>query len=133
MSIETHTSLIRQAKQDQQRNLAKSAQLSGELAHTLRSIIKINSDDLSSLLDKISTIHEIDREIDLQLSENVITNFEVLMSYKEQLHKTLAKIYRRLQWQDSVTNDISGLQRQCELLDQDIRILERTVHLRKNK
>lgn len=133
MSDETHTSLIRQAKQDQQRSLAKSAQLSGELAHVLRNIIKINSDDLSSLIDKISTIHEIDREIDRQLSENIVANLEVLISYKDQLHKTLAKIYRKLLWQDPVANDISSLQRQCELLDQDIRILERTCQLRRDR
>lgn len=131
-----HRQLLLQAKQRQRTDLADSALRSELIAKTIQAIIKINSVNsvtsgpCAPVLDKITTIHELDREIDRQLNEDIAGNYEGLLRAKNTLENYIKKA-RHGMAVDSSSHDsyVDLLQRRAELVDQDLRILEQTVKL----
>lgn len=129
-----HHQLLLQAKQRQRVDLSESAKISDLIAKTVHAIIKINSSnanlDCAPVLDKITTIHELDSEIDRQLNKDIAGNYESLILAK----KKLASYIRKTQHGMAVNTDthesyVDLLQRKVELVDQDLRILEHTLKL----
>lgn len=129
-----HRLLLIQAKQRQKSDLLESASTLEQLAKTVHAIIKINSvntkDSCSPLLDKITTIHELDREIDRQLNKDIAGNFESLMQAKGKLKSYIRKAQHGIAVNtESHESYVDLLQRRVELVDQDLRILEHTLKL----
>lgn len=142
---DSHTNLLYEAKQHQKQSLEDSDKLSHQLRLTLESLIRSNSSNDyngSSVLDKITTIHEIDKEVNRQLNNDIAMNYERLMDSKEALAKTIRKCNKNLNRGTGTgatgpsgtgatgpsgnENIIEHLQRRAELIDQDLRILSNT-------
>lgn len=132
-----HGNLLLQAKQNQKKHLQESKQLSQQLHRTLASLIRSNSTNGSGcppVLDKITTIHQLDKEIDRQLKEDVSVNYENLIDNNQELKNIIYRSCKKLNIhkQDDSTrreNYVDMLQRRSELIDQDLRILENTLKL----
>lgn len=133
-NTDDHRQLLLQAKQRQKTDLSESAALSDQIAKSVHAIIKSNSLNSSlncaPVLDKITTIHELDSEIDRQLNVDIAGNYENLLLAK----KKLTSYIKRTQHGMVVNTDthdsyVDLLQRRVELVDQDLRILERTLKL----
>lgn len=132
-----HGTLLLQAKHNQKKLLQESSHLSQQLHRTLASLIRSNSSNDNGcppVLDKITTIHQLDQEIDRQLKEDVSVNYEGLLNDKQKLTNLINKSYRRLQFHShedtkKQTSSIDLFQRRSELIDQDLRILENTLKL----
>lgn len=118
-----HNELLHHAKINQINDLKNSSIYSKQLIQILITIIKINSNSESSeLIDKITTIHQLNQTIDKQLNQDISKNFYELMKYKEKLKN----IIKDCQF---IIQDIDNLQSRSELIDQDLRILENTLKL----
>lgn len=129
-----HRQLLIQAKQRQKSDLVDSAKVSELLAKTVHAIIKINSvntkETCAPVLDKITTIHELDKEIDRQLNKDIAGNFENLINAKSKLATYIKKTQHGIAVNtDNHDSYVDLLQRRVELVDQDIRILEHTLKL----
>lgn len=132
-----HGNLLLQAKQNQRKLLQESSHLSQQLHRTLASLIRSNSSNSNGcppVLDKITTIHQLDQEIDRQLREDVSVNYEGLLNDKQKLINLINKSYRKLQLEPhenttKQTSSVDLFQRRSELIDQDLRILENTLKL----
>ncbi|ABN66251.2 hypothetical protein PICST_31790 [Scheffersomyces stipitis CBS 6054] len=119
----SHTELIQSAKNNQIAQLRQSAAYSKQLSNTFYSLIKSNSTNgpnTSTLIDKITTIHQLNDEIDKQLNQGIASSFDQLMRSKKRLQILI----------DDCNIDV--LQSRSELIDQDLRILEQTLKLVKN-
>lgn len=131
----SHRDLLIQAKQQQKQDLAESARLSETLAKTVNAIVRANlvanNSNCPPLLDKITTVHELDKEIDRQLRKDVSVNYGKLVVAKERLRKEIAKVDRALHKEKEFKVD--KLQRWAEQLDQELRILESTLELIKSQ
>lgn len=137
-SSNLHGNLLLQAKQNQKDHLQESSYLSQQLHRTLLTLIRGNSTNEDGLcpavLDKITTIHQLDREIDRQLKEDVKVNYEDLMKTKHDLLNLIEKSYAKLESPGHgenrhTDNVVETFQRRSELIDQDLRILENTMKL----
>lgn len=120
-----HNELLQQAKLNQINDLKNSQLYSKQLIQTLQSLIKSNSNALlpsSSLIDKITTIHQLNNEIDKQLNHDIAQNYYELIQYKQKLEKVIKDCHY-------VINEIDNLQFKSELIDQNLRILEHTLKL----
>lgn len=121
-----HNDLLIQAKQSQQQALRESEILSHKLSKSIESIVIQNSNlqrnNLSSVLDKITTIHQIDQQITKQINHDICINYEGLINDKKKLIKLINRIKRLLATKDG--NLIHNLQKRAELIDQELRILE---------
>lgn len=129
---DSHSNLLTDAKQHQRQSLDESDRLSHQLRLTLETLIRSNSlkdYNGSSVLDKITTIHEIDKEVNRQLNNDIAINYEKLMDAKAALAKTINKSYNNLHRNGSDENIIDQLQRRAELIDQDLRILSNTIKI----
>lgn len=133
--MSSHSELIFQAKKSQQEHLQISSTNSQQLNKSIRALVLSNSNSSSvnslSVLDKITTIHQLDKQIDKQLDEGISINFEKLVKTEDKLKKLVKKTENKLklnqnQPQLSVIDD---LQRRSELVDQDLRILENSLLL----
>lgn len=129
-----HRKLLLQAKQRQKALSNESASLSELIAKTVHAIIKINSVNTglacAPVLDKITTIHELDREIDRQLNKDIAGNYENLLHSKRKLAEYIKKTqYGIAMDTESHESYVDLLQRRVELIDQDLRILEHTLRL----
>lgn len=127
--MDEHSNLLLKAKQTQRESLKESEFLSAQLQKTLESLIRSNSkNDINgpSSLDKITTIHQIDNEINRQLNKDISVNFQELLNDKKRLVKRMNKCYKLLQ-QTKTSNIIDNLQKNSELIDQELRIIENTV------
>lgn len=132
-----HGNLLLQAKHNQKKHLQESSHLSQQLHRTLASLIRSNSNNGNGcppVLDKITTIHQLDQEIDRQLMEDVSVNYEALLHDKKKLTNLINKSNSKLQLHthDNTNDQISSVdvfQRRSELIDQDLRILEYTLKL----
>lgn len=129
-----HRELLLQAKQRQKSDLTDSAELSDLIARTAHAIIKINSAnnslDCPPVLDKITTIHDLDREIDRQLHQDIAGNYEKLINAKRKLTSYVKKTQHAMAMNnDNKESFVELLQRKAELVDQDLRILETTLRL----
>lgn len=125
------------AKRQQTKHLQKSSAASGQLVKAVDAIIHANSrnDTVSRppLLDKITTIHDLDREIDRQLNEDIVGNFGELRVAKSGLERCIKRTRRALYVDlDATESYVDALQRQVELIDQNLRILENTLKLAKH-
>lgn len=131
MQMDSHSNLLQQAKEHQKLALTESDRLSHQLRLLLDTLIKSNSlNDYngSSVLDKITTIHEIDREIDKQLNQDIAINYEKLLDSKQTLSKIMNKSYKNMSHGPD-GNIIDHLQRRSEIIDQDLRILDQTLKI----
>lgn len=131
MTQPTHKQLLNSAKQHQRKKLEESEQYSNHLSKSIQMIIQSNSSNSSnkcpSVLDKITTIHQLNKNIDHQLNADIHPNFESLLD--EQL-KLKGLVSRNISKMDAIEN----LQRRVELIDQNLRILEHTLELvKKNR
>lgn len=121
-----HNELLQQAKINQINELKNSSIYSKQLIQLLTSIIKVNSiSESSELVDKITTIHQLNQTIDKQLNQDISKNFYELMKYKTKLENIIRECH-------DIVEDINTLQSRSELIDQDLRILENTLKLVKN-
>ncbi|KAG2732668.1 hypothetical protein G9P44_003658 [Scheffersomyces stipitis] len=147
----SHTELIQSAKNNQIAQLRQSAAYSKQLSNTFYSLIKSNSTNgpnTSTLIDKITTIHQLNDEIDKQLNQGIASSFDQLMRSKKRLqiliddcnsllqvkhhphHHTTGKHTQNHNTRTNALVDV--LQSRSELIDQDLRILEQTLKLVKN-
>lgn len=131
MTQPTHKQLLINAKQHQRKKLEESEQYSHHLSKSIQLIIQSNSSNSSNkcpgVLDKITTIHQLNKNIDHQLNNDIHPNFESLL--REQL-KLRGLVARNTSKMDAIEN----LQRRVELIDQNLRILEHTLELvKKNR
>lgn len=133
----SHRDLLIQAKQQQKQDLADSARLSETLVRTVNAIVKVNSvannPNCPPLLDKITTIHELDKEIDRQLKKDVCVNYEKLVQAKERLGREISRANRAFRVEKEGETRVDILQRKAEQLDQDLRVLENTLLLLKQQ
>lgn len=129
-----HHQLLLQAKHRQKADLNESANISELIAKTVHAIIRINSSNsnlsAAPVLDKITTIHELDAEIDRQLNKDIAGNYENLILAKKKLASYVKKTQQGMVV-NIETNEsyVDLLQRRVELVDQDLRILEHTLKL----
>lgn len=128
----SHRDILLLAKQNQRKNLQESAALSLQLMNAIQALIQSNSNTSANgpaVLDKISTIHQLDKEIDRQLSEDISKNFEALVADEDKLVRLIEKIYRKLGYNEFKLEFqvIESLQRRSELIDQELRILEHAL------
>ncbi|KAI5959686.1 hypothetical protein KGF57_002023 [Candida theae] len=182
-----HTNILHQAKQTQQQDLKQSATYIKQLHSITSRLISSNSnaDPLttkSNLLDKITTIHELNKNIDHQLNDEISYNYYHMMKAKRKVEKLSQGCVQKLEAMNQVVhvnhddwgvvgvddknldenntplhgqssnvaelatrnrksrlpsgeinkrNNVAklSLQRRCELIDQDLRILEHTLKL----
>ncbi|KAM9912475.1 hypothetical protein OXX59_000882 [Metschnikowia pulcherrima] len=125
----THRDLLHEAKHSQAASLQEGNAASAQLIKAVDAIVKVNSGS-SPLLDKIGTIHELDREIDRQLKQDIAQNYEALMAAKARLARHVARTRRALAMSaDSNESYVDLLQGRVERVDQELRILEHTLAL----
>lgn len=125
----THRDLLHEAKHLQAALFQEGNAASAQLIKAVDAIVKVNSGS-SPLLDKISTIHELDREIDRQLKQDIAQNYEALMAAKARLARHVARTRRALAMlADSNESYVDLLQGRVERVDQELRILEHTLAL----
>lgn len=127
-----HRTALLKAKQKQRQNLRESAAYLDQLAHTFSAIVKTNSVNegigCPSVLDKITTIHDLDKQIDRQLNCDISASYEHLVSAQSSLARGVKRVRRGLAMkQESRESFVDLLQQQAEQLDQELRILEMTL------
>ncbi|KAI5951642.1 hypothetical protein KGF54_004716 [Candida jiufengensis] len=134
----SHTTLLTQAKTNQYEDLKKSQQYSKLLQSLLKQFIASNSNSSpnSNLLDKFQTILQLDQNIDNQLNNDISFNFYELIKIKKKLEKFIKNCETEINKvnQTKVINgdheiDDFNLQKRCEFIDQDLRVLEYTLKL----
>lgn len=118
-----HENLVVKAKQDQVKKLQATQWLSKQLSMTISQLVRANSTDLS-LVDKITTIHELNDQIDAQLNTDLAINYALLKELELKLSKSNEKMIKVLK-----NGLIENLQSRSELIDQELRILENTLKL----
>lgn len=126
-----HSKLLFKAKQQQKDRLTESESLANQLDLTLNTLVRSNSSNDSNgptVLDKITTIHEIDKEINRQLNQDIAVNYDLLIRTRETLLQLTNKGNKSLQKNED-GSIIDDFQRRSELIDQDLRILENTLRL----
>ncbi|EGW33180.1 uncharacterized protein SPAPADRAFT_137238 [Spathaspora passalidarum NRRL Y-27907] len=123
----SHQDLLTQAKQNQINDLRQSTAYSKQLATTIHTLIRSNSSTSNSLIDKITTIHQLNNEIDRQLNNDLAKSYTELMKYKRRLNKVINECHAIMYHKD--VSIINKIQSRVELIDQDLRILEQTLTL----
>ncbi|EMG50604.1 hypothetical protein G210_2080 [Candida maltosa Xu316] len=132
MSTSHHSELLHQAKLNQVKDLKNSSIYSKQLIQILQSLIKSNSLSTSSdLIDKMTTIHLLNDDIDKQLNRDISANYYELMKTKRKLQELISICSMQINKIDKheQVDHQRGLQERCELIDQDLRILENTLKL----
>lgn len=125
----SHTDLIREAKANQINELKRSAAYSRQLVNTVSALVKSNSEpDSNALIDKITTIHQLNADIDRQLNQDIARSFYDLMKCKKDITTLINKCLRIISGPE-LGNLIADLQSQTETVDQELRILENTLKL----
>lgn len=127
-----HRTALIKAKQKQRQNLKESAAYLEQLAHTFSAIVKANSVNegmgCPSVLDKITTIHDLDKQIDRQLNRDIASSYEHLVTSQSSLARGVKRVRRGLAMnQESRESFVDLLQQQAEQIDQELRILEMTL------
>ncbi|ODV79764.1 uncharacterized protein CANTADRAFT_50407 [Suhomyces tanzawaensis NRRL Y-17324] len=130
--MSSHSDLIKQSKETQSKQLKYSLAHQKQLTETLKALVRSNSatEDPSSLIDKISTIHQLDADIDKQLNTGIATSFGELVSTRRKVEKLIDKFTGELNGNKTNTI-IDDFQSRAELIDQELRILENTLKLAK--
>lgn len=120
----SHSELLQQAKHAQILQLRDANTYSRQLAQILTNILKLNSkNENTPLLDKMTTIHQLNDNIDLQLQNDIALNFEKLMRIKKDITELITTCKRLLH----DVKPADSLQGRAERVDQDLRICERTL------
>lgn len=168
MTSTPHTTILQQAKTQQQTDLRTSQVLSHQLQSLASQLIATNSESTqagttqSPLLDKITTVHQLNDDIDQFLMGEFAENCYLLEKLKVRLEQYVDKCkgklnshggrqeaskvgpkgsaqnsnrennnnnnnYNNNRSKRKHTNHIDTLQRRCELIDQDLRILEQLL------
>lgn len=123
--MSSHTELLQKAKQSQIQQLRDSSLYSKQLAQLLSNIVASNSSNENTpVLDKITTIHQLNDNIDKQLKDGIAVNFYELMRLKRDLDGLIEKCVRFLGG-----GLVDKFQRRAELIDQELRVLEYTLEL----
>lgn len=130
----SHRQLLLDAKEQQRERLQEAGAAADQLAAAVSALIKANSltsaQNTSSVIEKISTIHELDKEIDRQLNDDIAPNYVRAVNEKERLGAYIKKSRRSLAVDtESQSSYVDVLQRRLELADQEIRVLENTLSL----
>lgn len=129
-----HRDLLVGAKQQQSAHLVDSVSASAQLVRAVDELVNVHSatspETRPVLIDKIATIHELDREIDRQLNCDIVQGYEGLITAKQKLARHVHRTQRAL----AISTDADGsyvdlIQRRVELVDQELRILEITLAL----
>lgn len=124
MADATHKLLLAECKQTQKKALAELAALSAQLSKTVQAIVLSNSSNkpgCSLVMDKITTIHELDKQVEKQVKRDVARNFTAMLTDKDRLAAAAQKT------QDRLGDGVDALQRRAEIIDQKLRILENTL------
>lgn len=119
-----HSELLVRAKQQQRDKIGRSEAMVGQLAATVEMVVKLNSrndSNGSSLMDKITTIHELDKEVDKQTQE-VTRRWEEMRRLEKQLEKVVGEGEMAVQ--------VERIQRRVEAVDRELRVMERAMDLR---
>lgn len=116
-----HNNFIQKAKQNQRQLLLGSKGLSDELSKSVAFLLE-NSD--SELCNKYSTITQLDGKINDQLRDT-FDEFSNLLTEKDDLSKLINKMLQNL----NIFESFNKLQGRIESIDQDLRILEKTLSL----
>lgn len=130
----SHRQLLLDAKEQQRERLQEAGAAADQLAAAVSALIRANSltsaQNTSSVIEKISTIHELDKEIDRQLNDDIAPNYVRAVNEKERLCAYIKKSRRSLAVDtESQSSYVDVLQRRLELADQEIRVLENTLSL----
>ena len=130
----SHRTFIQDAKNQQQHRLNDSNDALDQLAASMAALVAGNSlnhpGSSSAVIDKISTVHELDKEINRQLDDDIAANYVRVVREKEKLAGSVKKARRGLSVDShSSSSYVDVLQRRMELADQEIRILENTLDL----
>ncbi|KAI5964894.1 uncharacterized protein KGF55_001965 [Candida pseudojiufengensis] len=139
----SHTTLLNEAKLNQQENLRKSQEYTKILNFLLNQFLTINSSSESStLIDKFTTILQLDKQILNQLNNDISLNFYELIKVKNKLEKFINrcdfefKKYNQFEKEtiDKKNDNIDSkedlnLQKRCEIIDLNLRIFENTLKL----
>lgn len=123
-----HSDLLLKAKQHQKDLLKQSEIYNANIQHILELLVKHNSKNDSngpSVLDKITTIHQLDKEIDRQFDSNIVPNFNLLQAESTKLRKKLDKILHYMELKPATPS----FQARAEHIDQELRILEKTLDI----
>lgn len=116
-----HNELLVRAKQQQRANVGRSEAMVGQLTAVVEMVVKLNSrNDAngSSLLDKITTVHELDKELDRQVLE---------VTRRREEMKTLEKKLRKVVGRGGMAVLVEEMQRRVEAVDRELRVMERTM------
>lgn len=132
----SHHQLLAEAKGRQQEHLRASLEASQQLDRTIRALVLSNSTPAAAphcapVLDKIATIHQLDAQIDSQLSQ-VGEAYGTLAAQTRRLRRLAARCLRALN-PDHRPPVPDALQRRAEVVDQNLRILETTLALVQRK
>lgn len=130
----SHRQLLLDAKEQQRERLQEAGAAADQLVAAVSALIRANSltsaQNTSSVIEKISTIHELDKEIDRQLNDDIAPNYVRAVNEKERLGAYIKKSRRSLAVDtESLSSYVDVLQRRLELADQEIRVLENTLSL----
>lgn len=113
---------INDAKASQSDHLRKLAAYLKQLERTVAKLIESNSTS-TALLDKIDTIHAVDKQIDHQLNDEIATNYGELVQVQNRLEKTVDRALAALRGGKLVED----YQHHLEVIDTQLRILEHTL------
>lgn len=135
----SHRKLLLDAKTQQQTRLQDAAAAADQVHAAIVALTRANSRNStnskrrsSALIEKITTVHDLDKEIDRQLDDDIAPNYTLMVREKDKLAASVKKTQRNLAVDPLSGNSyIDILQRRLELADQEIRILENTIELTK--
>lgn len=126
----SHRDMLVAAKRQQAGDLAHAAAAAALVQRAVDALIRANSKPGSvsspAVLDKIATVHEVDREIDRQLAQDLAVEFQRFSETKDKLARAVKAASRALAVAQS-TSYVDHLQLRAEQIDQNLRILEQTA------
>lgn len=133
-----HRQFFLEAKAQQQQRLQDAAAALDQLVAAVTALVCSNSRNSSGkssqLMDKIESVHEFDREIDRQLHDELAPNYTRALRDQERLAAYVRKCRRTLAVDDENRSSyVDVVQRRMELADQEIRMLENTLKLVKER
>lgn len=113
---------INDAKASQADHLRKLAAYLKQLQRTVARLVEANSTS-TAVLDKIDTIHAVNRQIDHQLNDEIATNYGELVQAQTRLEKMATRTEAAL----GGGKVVEECQHHLEMIDTQLRILEHTL------
>ncbi|CAK9435628.1 uncharacterized protein LODBEIA_P03550 [Lodderomyces beijingensis] len=125
--MSSHSEILQNAKTEQQRDLATSSKHSRNLHHLIIQLVESNSStSATSLLDKISTIHELENSATVFLQREFARNCKLLDERRARVERMIRKSQLAFSGGGG-GNCVEEMQRRCEVVDRELRILESTL------